>query len=467
MTVEKTTTPKQIIDMLQHETGMQFTYPAVHKAKEAILNESSDTQRSHFKQIPDYLAHIAENDPTTIVHIETKDGRFDGCFISPGPARHAFQHCRKFVAMDGTFTKSRFVQCLLIAVCFDADDSIVILAWALVSGESQETWSWFLRHLYRAIPSLNMPNSVVISDPEKGLINALDDVFPRAKHAFCCYHIGANIKNRYGIKMKEMFWKCVYARTKEDFNEKLEAIRAERSEAADYIDRIPHTQWATYAFETPRFSQVTSNLAEITNAFIKPIRELLSLELLAALWNHEMQKFYHRAHEAEDCPGNLSPTAAKYFAGQLDQGRRYLAYPASSTTGFVVVPNSTTNEQRTVTLPTDGIGGACTCGEYQDRLIPCRHACALAIKVQVPPITLVNPVYSLSTWKSTYAKPYVPIIWAGLEESDLLPPDLKKQRGRPKKRRIERGGQPSQSQLICSTCEKPGHNRRTCREAHN
>jgi hypothetical protein len=53
MTLDKSFSTKQIIETLKRDTGIEYTYGAVHKAKEALLNESSEAQRAHFRQIPE------------------------------------------------------------------------------------------------------------------------------------------------------------------------------------------------------------------------------------------------------------------------------------------------------------------------------------------------------------------------------------------------------------------------------
>lgn len=80
---------------------------------------------------------------------------------------------RKFMAVDGTFLKARFIQTLLLAVGIDANGKNVLLAWAVVESENKSLWSWFFLHLKTAIPqALEM---TLISDRDKGLL-AADEV---------------------------------------------------------------------------------------------------------------------------------------------------------------------------------------------------------------------------------------------------------------------------------------------------
>lgn len=62
------------------------------------------------------------------------------CFIAPGAARNPFNHSRLFIALDGTFTKTRYGFILLIAITMDQEDKALALAWALVDGETKHNW---------------------------------------------------------------------------------------------------------------------------------------------------------------------------------------------------------------------------------------------------------------------------------------------------------------------------------------
>jgi len=59
------------------------------------------------------------------------------CFICPAQSRASFSLCRRFLAVDGTFLKARFVQSLLLAVTIDVNGQNTLLAWAVVESESR------------------------------------------------------------------------------------------------------------------------------------------------------------------------------------------------------------------------------------------------------------------------------------------------------------------------------------------
>lgn len=51
--------------------------------------------------------------------------------------------------------------------CLDTDGQIVLLAWAVVESENNDSWSYFMYHLKVAIPQVL--DVIIISDRDKGL----------------------------------------------------------------------------------------------------------------------------------------------------------------------------------------------------------------------------------------------------------------------------------------------------------
>lgn len=86
---------------------------------------------------------------------------------------------------------------LMIASGLDANHQIIPIAWALVPTEDKDNWIWFCQRLNLVSDSTISANTdnqwVIISDRDKGLKPAIEQVFPKAKHAKCCYHITDNM----------------------------------------------------------------------------------------------------------------------------------------------------------------------------------------------------------------------------------------------------------------------------------
>jgi hypothetical protein len=75
---------------------------------------------------------------------------------------------------------------LLVACGIDANDRVLPLAWALVPIENKHWWVWFCQHLKQAFNIDTKDDFVFMSNREKGLDSAVAEVFPKAKHSYCC-----------------------------------------------------------------------------------------------------------------------------------------------------------------------------------------------------------------------------------------------------------------------------------------
>ena len=99
-----------IRDAVAHKHGVQIGYEVAKKAKKLALGDDLQSQAAQFAKLPTYADVIRTADPEAIATLtmEEHDGiqRFHRFFVCPGVSRSAFEHCRFFLAMDGTFTKS-------------------------------------------------------------------------------------------------------------------------------------------------------------------------------------------------------------------------------------------------------------------------------------------------------------------------------------------------------------------------
>ena len=92
--------------------------------------------------LPAYASLLIQTNPGTYVKlaVDRNTERFQRIFICPPTSSKSFAHCRPFIAVDGTFTKTQFIQTLLLAIGIDADNHAVLLAWGLVESETEDSW---------------------------------------------------------------------------------------------------------------------------------------------------------------------------------------------------------------------------------------------------------------------------------------------------------------------------------------
>jgi hypothetical protein len=130
----------------------------------------------------------------------------------------------------------------------------------------------------------------------------------------------------------------------------------------------------------------------------------------------------------------------------------------------------------------------CSCKQYQVNNIPCGHALAMIYALHLSPSDYFPAALSVATWIATYDVAISVVNTEDLELSEdheCNPPRTRHARGRPKKKRQDRGtyrasrglrddeleleevdGLVIRPKTHCGTCGETGHNAQTCRQAH-
>jgi transposase-like protein len=86
---------------------------------------------------------------------------------------------------------------LLAATATDANGSLFPVAFGIVDIENNDNWLWFLQLLYRIViencPEFLQPKTLTfLSDRQKGLLEAVEQVFPDSPHGYCLKHLEEN-----------------------------------------------------------------------------------------------------------------------------------------------------------------------------------------------------------------------------------------------------------------------------------
>lgn len=307
LVITKQTSARDIQQTIQLHHNAIVSYQAAHEVYSVLANDNIGYERDSYQRLPAYIEQIRQHNPDCYTHLETQPDtdnkiilqRFHRLFISPAPARYSFQHCRKFIAVDGTFCKARFPQILLLAVTIDANGHIVLLAWAIVEGENKDSWCYFMHHLKNAIPEVT-EGCTVISDREKGLLIAIDLLGPLVTRAHCTFHLQENFK-KFGKGITDKyFWKIANAKTEAEYEIQMQLLRTEKNAAAEYLMGVDKELWVTAFFPGTRYGHTTSNIVESLNKTLKPARELPVLDLLNEIWHSQMTLRFRRFQQAND-----------------------------------------------------------------------------------------------------------------------------------------------------------------------
>jgi len=190
-------------------------YRPARRAKHVLLGRSVAEFARQYQQLPAYLARFSATNPFTTycLLVDEETQRFKRVFIYRLASSISFGPMRGIVAVDGTFLKGSFVHTLLLAVGFDAEEHIATITWAIVEGENESSRKWFFSQLKDGLPDLNCEDITIISDRDKGLRAAENDL-EYATHVFCVQHLAENIRSRFGMELRRKFIALTYAGTK-------------------------------------------------------------------------------------------------------------------------------------------------------------------------------------------------------------------------------------------------------------
>ena len=128
----------------------------------------------HFHLLPSYVAELKKVNRNSTFELvldrDTPDGlirfkRLNICFDSL--ARGFLEGCRKVIGLDGCFLKTETKGKLLSVVGKDGNNQMFPIAWAVVEGENQTSWTWFIQLLMGDLEISNGLGWTIISDQQK------------------------------------------------------------------------------------------------------------------------------------------------------------------------------------------------------------------------------------------------------------------------------------------------------------
>ncbi|CAG8826695.1 4983_t:CDS:2, partial [Dentiscutata erythropus] len=118
------------------------------------------------------------------------------------------------------------------------------------------------------LPLMNSNESVIISDREKSIADAVKMKLPNAFHTHCVWHIEKNVNTKFRTKLGGKIWAAAKSLHVEGFNEVMEEISDMHTEAAVYLNEILPETWTLCKCPRNRFEHLTSNVSESFNSWL-------------------------------------------------------------------------------------------------------------------------------------------------------------------------------------------------------
>ncbi|XP_020146808.3 uncharacterized protein [Aegilops tauschii subsp. strangulata] len=314
-----------IMQNLKKKYEVEISTHMAYRARKQALKVVQRDQRGQYTRIRDYLQAVLDTNPgsrcvVTTKHLPqhpSKNPRFHGLFYCLNACKEGFLNgCRPFIGVDGCFIKLSTGQQILAATGRDGNNNIYPIAFGVVDKEDTDSWTWFLTQLKDALggESGKFGYYTIISDRQKGLLNAVNHVFPNCPQRFCLRHIYQNFQTAgfRGDELKKHMDAASYSYTKNEHLVAMNDLKSECKAAWAWLNKVPVHTWARHAMDfTCKTDLVVNNISEVFNKMILDVRGKPIKTMLEGIRTKLMVKFNTNRTKTETANWEICPTYAE------------------------------------------------------------------------------------------------------------------------------------------------------------
>ncbi|XP_062099990.1 uncharacterized protein LOC133805857 [Humulus lupulus] len=418
-------------------------YQKAWRAREKALELARGNQDDSYQKLPIYLHMLKVSNPGTITHLVTDNtDHFKYMYLAFANSIKGWKHCRPVIVIDGTYLKTSFGGTLFTASTMDANNNIFPLAFGIGDSENDSSWLWFFTKLKETYGERE--GMAIISDRHKSIENAIDDVYPKAFHGACIFHLLNNIKVNFGVHGEDLnlnFVKAAKAYMVQSFEHYMHEIDKIDTRIRPYLQKIGYSTWSRCHAPTRRYTMMTSNIAESINAALKAARTLPITTMMEGLRSLVQKWVWKNGNEANGTFTQVTTDTETVLREKFIRAIKFQVFPVNTILYQVVV------EQKGNFL-VNLMEKTCECKRFQQDEIPCAHAIAVFAKTRLKTYDYVADYYKTTTMKATYDSTIHPLPneseWTLPETLNIivLPPKSRKPPGRLRRKRIKSRGEP-------------------------
>ncbi|XP_021735162.1 uncharacterized protein LOC110701861 [Chenopodium quinoa] len=360
----------------------------------------------------------------------------------------------------------------------DANFQLFPIAFAVVEGENNDSWSWFMACIRARV--IDREGLCVIFDRHAGILAAMEEVGsgweqPYAYHKYCTRHLASNVNNKFKIiVVKNLFGKAADARQKHKFDYFMGRIAGLNVEAFRYLMEILYHKWSIHHDGGFRFGVKTTNMSEVFNGVLKGAR-CLPITALVQMTFHRVNSYFEtrrsRGKKRLDDGHEFSEKATKTIEANMEKAMYHRVEGYDFDVGLYQVATGRGSRKA-------GKGGkthtvnlfwkTCTCEKLKIYKFPCSHVLAVYRQRSLSHFEFVDSSFKTTEYRLSYSKCFFPVPdpchWTPYNGPIVLAnPDLKRGPGRSSTRiRNEMDERPYIVKKACSVCRRQGHNKKTC-----
>lgn len=429
-----------IRNSIQEDIGILPGYHQIHRMKSSILTKYKFSYDECYKYFLSFTNFINSSGGYGLLDLN-RDSSFKRVFIGLEYSKRIIRYVRKFLSLDGCIIKNKFKNSLLMAVCLDGDSHIIILAYAIVSIENADNWTWFLLNLRNTLNTDNYEDYSFISDRDKGLKHGLSTVFNESESTICLRHFTSNIRKKCKNKQSmKLFWKAALTFNVTKYDNFMTSIKDDDN-LYNFIKDNPN-EWARSHIKLPRYSHYCSNISESENNAISKFRSDSDLDLTINIYTYINKLFYKRLEESFKIETLDTPFCNKILKVNMETVQNYSVSNSSCSVAVIthkLLKADNTKNEYIVNLDSK----TCSCGHFQDLQIPCFHSNKLLQDRQMSSIDFIADYYKKDAQLMIYSV-NSPVFLREFLHSDNVTkkPKVEQKKGRPptkrKKSYIER-----------------------------
>ncbi|XP_057803555.1 uncharacterized protein LOC131018877 [Salvia miltiorrhiza] len=211
----------------------------------------------------------------------------------------------------------------------------------------------------------NPPEGLMImSDQHKSIENAIRSVYPNATHGLCYHHLHKNL-TQIGKEALIHFKNAAYAYRVEGFGKFFSELELQSHSAHTRLSLIGVERWSRSRSPVPRYSFMTSNVADVLNSRLLWARRFPVSSLLETFRTIVEKWFDERWASAMSRQHELTEAAYNKLTVQVELDHHLRVY--ETTTHVYKVEEEKRIHQ------VDLVTRTCECREFDEDKILCRH----------------------------------------------------------------------------------------------
>ena len=220
---------------VQRDLNLTPSRSKLARVRRLIMKKIHGDEVEQFNILWDYGQELRRSNPGSSLYVNLAGNLFTSCYMSIDACKRGFlSGCRPIICLDGCFIKTKFGGQLLTAVGMDPNDCIFPIAMTVVEVESLSTWKWFLQTLKDDLKIDNTYPWTIMTDKQKGLIPAVQQVFSESEHRFCVRQLYSNFNEKFkGEVLKNQLWCCARASSVQSFQRNMERMKTINKDAYD------------------------------------------------------------------------------------------------------------------------------------------------------------------------------------------------------------------------------------------